>query len=97
MEIYKLLLCGMGACLLAVVGLAQGLFFFIFKSLSTETKELGKKLDNILLNQQAFVREKTCNADMQSHCNQINDLVNRVAKNEADIATLITKVEMYHK
>ena len=97
MEIYKLLLCGLGACLLAVVGLAQALFFFVFKSLSTDQKELGKKLDNILLNQAGFVREKSCNADMQSHCNQINDLVNRVAKNESEIARLATQVEMYHK
>ena len=97
MEIYKLLLCGLGACLLAVVGLAQALFFFVFKGLSTDQKELGKKLDNILFNQQAFVREKSCNADMQSHCNQINELLARVGKNESDIAALSTKVELYHK
>lgn len=104
MEIYKLLLCGLGACLLAVVGLAQALFFFIFKNLSSEQKELGKKLDTILLNQQAFVREHNCNLDMQSHCNQITDLQNkinsltdRVAENEKNVAELKTKINCYHK
>lgn len=97
MEIYKLIICGLGSGILVVFGVAQALFFFIFRNLSTEQKELGKKLDNILLNQQAFVREKTCNADMQTHCNQINELVNRVAKNESDIAAISTKVELYHK
>jgi hypothetical protein len=104
MEIYKLIICGLGSGILVVFGVAQALFFFIFRNLSTEQKELGKKLDTILLNQQAFVREHNCNIDMQSHCNQITDLQNkidsltdRVAENEKNVAELKTKINCYHK
>lgn len=44
-----------------------------------------------------YVRREDCKDDMGNHCEQINELRERVNNNEADIKSLAAKAQVWHK